>query len=109
MPSPQPTAPSWRPVQHNFVTINTHNSPIPSIGPSESYRDLGVDLNTTLTFTKHLHKEVNRTTTSLINVLSTSLLTISGRIRIIRGLFIGTHFTLKLGIFSDSHFDILEG
>jgi hypothetical protein len=24
-------------LQNHFVTINTHNSPIPSIGPSESY------------------------------------------------------------------------
>jgi hypothetical protein len=40
-------------LQKHFVTINTLNSPIPSINPSESYRVLGVELNTTLTFNKH--------------------------------------------------------
>jgi hypothetical protein len=59
--------------------------------PSTSYRVLGVELNTTLTFTK---KELKHTTTSLINTLSTSLLTQSCRIRVIRGLLIGKLFTL---------------
>jgi hypothetical protein len=40
-------------MQKHDVTINTCNSPIPSIDPSESYRVLGVELNTTLTFTNH--------------------------------------------------------
>jgi hypothetical protein len=40
-------------MQKHFVTINTCNSPIPSIDASESYKVLGVELNTTLTFTKH--------------------------------------------------------
>jgi hypothetical protein len=40
-------------LQNHFVTIITLNSPIPSINPSESYRVLGVELSTTLTFTEH--------------------------------------------------------
>jgi hypothetical protein len=59
---------------NHFVTINTHNSPISSTGPSESYRVLGIELNTTLSFTKHW-QELKRTTTSPINSLSTSMLT----------------------------------
>jgi hypothetical protein len=78
------------------------------IGPSDTYRVLGVELNTSLTFTKHWHKP-KRTTTPLINALSASLLTTSRRIRVIRGLLIGKHFTLKLGLFNDSHLDILDG
>jgi hypothetical protein len=72
-PSHYPTAPSSHPAYKKlFATINTLNSPIPSIDPSESYRVLGVDLNTTLTFTKHSQK-LKRTTTSPINAVSTSL------------------------------------
>jgi hypothetical protein len=95
-------------LQNHFVTINPHTSPIPSIGPSDTYRVLGVELNTSLTFTKHWH-ELTSTTTSLINALSTSLLTQSRRIRVIRGLFIGKHFTLQLCLFNDSQLDILDG
>jgi hypothetical protein len=40
-------------LQSYFVTINTYNSPIPSIGPSESCRVLEVELNTTINFTEH--------------------------------------------------------
>jgi hypothetical protein len=85
-----------------------YNSPIPSIDPSKSYRVLGVELNTTLTFNKQW-RELKRTTTSLINSLSISLLTQSRRIRVIRGVFIGKRFTLKLGLFNDSQLGILEG
>jgi hypothetical protein len=60
-------------LRKQIVTINSRSSPIPSIGPSDTYRVLGVDLNTPLTFTKHWH-ELKHTTTSLINALSTSLL-----------------------------------
>jgi hypothetical protein len=95
-------------LQKEFITINSSSSPIPSIGPSDTYRVLGVELNTSLTFTKHW-KELKRTTTSLINALSTSLLTQSRRIRVIRGLLIGKHFTHQLGPFSDSQLDILDG
>jgi hypothetical protein len=61
---------------------------------------------TALTFTKHWH-ELNHTTTSLID--STSILAQSRRIRVIHGHLIGKHFTLQLGLFSDSELDILEG
>jgi hypothetical protein len=37
------------------------------------------------------------------------MLTQSRRIRVIIGLLIGKHFTLQLGLFSDSQFNILEG
>jgi hypothetical protein len=40
-------------LQTHFVTVKAYNSPIPSIDPSESYRVLGVELNTTLDFSKH--------------------------------------------------------
>jgi hypothetical protein len=95
-------------LQTHFITINSHPSPIPSIGPSDTYRVLGVELNTSLTMSKHW-QEPKRTTTSLINALSSSLLTQSRRIRVIRGLLIGKHFTLQPGLFSDSELDILEG
>jgi hypothetical protein len=48
-----------------FITINSTPVLIPSIGPSDTYRVLGVELNTSLTFTKHWH-ELSRTTASLI-------------------------------------------
>jgi hypothetical protein len=67
-----------------------------------------VELNTTLSFTKHW-RELKHTTASLINALSTSLLTQSRRIRVIRGLLTGKHFTLQLGLSSDSQLDILDG
>jgi hypothetical protein len=38
--------------------------------------------------------------------LSTSFLTQSHRIRVIRGLLIGKHFTLQLGLFNDSQLDL---
>jgi hypothetical protein len=95
-------------LQTQFITINSNRAPIPSIGPSDTYRVLGVELNTFLTFTKHWHK-LKRTTASLITALSTSPLTQSRRLRVIRGLLIGKTFTLQLGLFSDSHLDILEG
>jgi hypothetical protein len=95
-------------LQTQFITINSHHAPIPSIGPSDTSRVLGVELYTSLTFTKHWH-ELRRTTASLITALSTSPLTQSRRLRVIRGLLIGKHFTLQLGLFSDSQLDILEG
>jgi hypothetical protein len=95
-------------LQNHFVAINSHTSPISSIGPSDTYRVLGAELSTSLTFTKHWH-ELRSTTTSLINALSTSLLTQSCRIRVIRGLLIGQHSTLQLGLFNDSHLDVLDG
>jgi hypothetical protein len=102
------TLPACR-IQKQLVIINSSSSPVPSIGPSDTYRVLGVDLNTSLTFTKHL-QELERTITSLINAISTSLLTKSRRIRVIRGLLIvGKHFTLQLGLFSDSQLDNLDG
>jgi hypothetical protein len=88
-------------LQKHFTTIDPHPSPIPSIGPSDTYKVLGVELNTSLTFTKHW-QELKRTIVSLINALSTSLLTQTCRIRVIRGLLIGKHFKLQLGLFSDS-------
>jgi hypothetical protein len=88
-------------LQTQFITINSGPYPIPSIGPSDTYRVLGVDLNTSLTFTK-LWLELKRTTTSLITALSISLLTQSLRIRVIRGLLICKNFTLQLGLFGDS-------
>jgi hypothetical protein len=45
-------------LQKLFITINSRSSPIPSIGPADTCRILGVELNTSLTFTKHWH-EVN--------------------------------------------------
>jgi hypothetical protein len=39
-------------LQSQFITINSRPSPIPSIGPTDTYRVLGVDLITSLTFTK---------------------------------------------------------
>jgi hypothetical protein len=95
-------------LQHHFVTISTHTSTLPSIGPSDTYRVLGVELSTSLIFTKH-RQELKNTTTSFINALSPSLLTQFRRLRVIRGLLIGKHFTLKLGLFSGSQLDILEG
>jgi hypothetical protein len=41
--------------------------------------------------------------------MSTSLLTQSRRTRVIRGLLIGKHFTLQLGILSESQLDIRDG
>jgi hypothetical protein len=38
-------------LQTHFITINSSPSPIPSIAPSDTYRVLGVELNTSLTFT----------------------------------------------------------
>jgi hypothetical protein len=40
-------------LQTQFITINSIPAPIPSIGPSNTYRVLGVELKTSLTFTKH--------------------------------------------------------
>jgi hypothetical protein len=88
-------------LQTQFITINSRPSPIPSISPSDTYRVLGVELSTSFTFTKHW-LELKRATTSLSSALSTSFLTQSCRIRVIRGLLIGKHFTLQLGFFSDS-------
>jgi hypothetical protein len=88
-------------LQAQLITANSRPSRIPSIGPSDTYCVLGVELNTSLTFTKHW-LELKRPTTSLINALSTSPLTQFRRIRAIRGLLIGKHFTLQLGLFSDS-------
>jgi hypothetical protein len=90
-----------------FITVNSVPAPIPSIGPSDTYRVLGVELNTSLAFTKHWH-ELRRTTASLITTLSTSPPTQSRRISVIRGLLIGKHFTLQLGLFTDSQLDTLE-
>jgi hypothetical protein len=56
------------PLQTQFIIINSTRAPIPSIGPSDTYRVLGVELNTSLTFTKHWH-ELRRTTASLITAL----------------------------------------
>jgi hypothetical protein len=69
-------------LQTQYITINSVPAPIPSIGPSDTYRVLGVELNTSLTFTKHWN-ELKRTTASLITTLSTSPLTQSRRIRVI--------------------------
>jgi hypothetical protein len=91
-----------------FITINSISAPILSIGPSDTNRVLGIELSTSLTFTKYCH-ELRRTTTSLITALSTSPLTHSRRIRVIRGLLIGKHFTLQLGLFTDSQLDTLAG
>jgi hypothetical protein len=52
-------------LENHFVTVNTVKSPLPSIGPTESYRVLGVELNTTLNFTKDW-QELKRTIASLI-------------------------------------------
>jgi hypothetical protein len=38
-------------LQKQFITIHSRSSPFPSIGPSDTYRVLGVELNTSLTFT----------------------------------------------------------
>jgi hypothetical protein len=95
-------------LQSQFITITSDPAPIPSIGPSDTYRVLGVEHNTSLTFTKHLN-ELRRTTTSLITALSASPLTQSRRVRVIRGLLIGKHFTLQLGLFTVSQLDTLEG
>jgi hypothetical protein len=38
-------------LQTQFITINSNRAPIPSIGPSDTYRVLGVELNTFPTFT----------------------------------------------------------
>jgi hypothetical protein len=51
-------SPSNRPLlaarlQHKHFFVRVSTSPIPTISPSETCRVLGVDLNTTLTFTKH--------------------------------------------------------
>jgi hypothetical protein len=40
-------------LQTQFITVNSVPAPIPSIGPKDTYRVLGVELNTSLTFTKH--------------------------------------------------------
>jgi hypothetical protein len=63
--------------------VHGFNSPIHSINPSETYRDLGVELNTVLKFTKHW-QGLKRTTTTFINALSTCLLTQSRRFRVIQ-------------------------
>jgi hypothetical protein len=81
-------------LQNHFVSVNTYNSPIFSIDPSEPYRVLGVEIDTSLNFTKHDRRELKHTATSLINTLSISFFTQSRRIRVIRGLLIGKHFTL---------------
>jgi hypothetical protein len=95
-------------LQTQFININFRPSRITSIGPSDTHRVLGVELNTSLTFTRHWH-ELKRTTASLITALSTSLFTQSRRIRVIRGLLIGKHFPLQLGLCIDSQLDALEG
>jgi hypothetical protein len=61
-------------LQTQFTTINSAPAPIPSKGPSDTYRVLGVELNTSVAFTKHKN-ELIRTTTSLITALCTSPLT----------------------------------
>jgi hypothetical protein len=38
-------------LQTRFITISSNRAPIPSIGPLDTYRVLGVELNTSLTFT----------------------------------------------------------
>jgi hypothetical protein len=83
----QPSSPRITPIKH-FISIDTHPSPILSLGPSETYGVLGVELNTSLTITKQI-QELKRTTTSVINALSTLMLTQSRRMRVIRGLLIG--------------------
>jgi hypothetical protein len=92
-------------LQTQFITINSNRAPIPSIGPLDTYRVLGVELFTSLTFSKHWH-ELKRTTAFLITALSASPLTQSRRLR---GQLIGKHFTLQLGLFIDSKLDTLEG
>jgi hypothetical protein len=72
------------------------------------YRVLGVELNTSVTINKQ-RQELKRTTTTLIDALYTSLVTKSRRVSVIRGLLIGKHSTLQLGLFSDSQPDIMEG
>jgi hypothetical protein len=42
-------------LQTQISTINSNRALIPFIGPSDTYRVLGVELNTSLTFTKHWH------------------------------------------------------
>jgi hypothetical protein len=42
-------------LQTQFITINSNRAPILSIGPSDTYCVLGVELNPSLTFTKHWH------------------------------------------------------
>jgi hypothetical protein len=71
-------------LQTQFITINSNPAPIPSIGPSDTYRVIGVEPSTSLTFTKHWH-ELKRTAASLITALSTSPITQSRRLRVIRG------------------------
>jgi hypothetical protein len=95
-------------LKKQHVSVRGSTSPTPSISPSETYRVLGVELNTTFNLIKHWH-DLKRRTASLINSLSTSLLTQSRRIRVIRSLLIGKHLTLHLGLFSDSQMDTLDG
>jgi hypothetical protein len=95
-------------LQSQFITIDSNPATIPSISPSDTYRVVGVELNTSLTFTKQWN-ELKRTTASLITALSTSPLTQSRRIRVIRGHLIGKHFTLQLGLFTYSQLDTMEG
>jgi hypothetical protein len=49
-------------VQHQHGFVHGSQPPLPSIDPSETYRVLGVELNTALSFIKHQH-ELKRTTT----------------------------------------------
>jgi hypothetical protein len=62
------------PLQTHHIPVQGSNSPVPTIAPSGSYKVVGVELNTTLKFTKHCRK-LKRTFTALSNALSTSLLT----------------------------------
>jgi hypothetical protein len=67
-------------LQTQFITIKSRPSHIPSIiSHSDTYRVLGIELSTSLTFTKHW-LELKRTTTSIITAISTFLLTQSRRL-----------------------------
>jgi hypothetical protein len=102
----QPLSPCRTHVSKHVSIHGTH-FPIPTIDPSESCRVFGIELNIVLSFTKQW-QELKRTTTPLINALSTSLLTESLKICVIRGLFTCKHFTLQLRLFMVSQLDVVD-
>jgi hypothetical protein len=58
-------------LQTQFITINAVPAPIPSTGPSDTYRVFVVKLNTSLTFNKHwseLHSSTKLRTCTMLSI-----------------------------------------
>jgi hypothetical protein len=84
-------------------------TPLSTSYPTEHYKVLGVELNTSLSFTTYC-RELRRQYIALNTALRRSPLTQSRCLHAIRGIYIRSkHFTLFLGIFTDPQLHTLDG